>query len=92
LDDKLIGKEGSWFKWEQWQKKESLGSRSCQNYHLWKIKMEEYLYQNNLFLPLGGIENKLMTMKDEEWDVLDKKELGTIWLFLVVSVVFNISK
>jgi hypothetical protein len=34
LVDKLVGKEGSWFEWEQWWKKESLGSRSLmdQNY------------------------------------------------------------
>ena len=53
--------------------------------------MEDYLYYKNLFLPLGGIE-KLTTMKDEEWKVLDRKELGTIWLSMVASVVFNISK
>jgi hypothetical protein len=33
-----------------------------------------------------------MTMKDEEWEVLDRKALGTIWLILAVSVAFNISK
>ena len=31
-------------------------------------------------------------MKDEEWKVLDRKALGTIWLFLDSSVAFNISK
>ena len=31
-------------------------------------------------------------MTDIEWDILDKKALGTIRLCLVVSVVFNISK
>jgi hypothetical protein len=44
-----------------------------QNYQLWKMKMEDYLYQKDLFLPLGGITKKLMTMKDEEWEVLDRK-------------------
>jgi hypothetical protein len=38
-----------------------------QNYKLWKMQMEDYLYQNDLFLPLGGIEKKSTTMKDEEW-------------------------
>ena len=28
-----------------------------QNYHLWKMKMEDYMYQNNIFLPLGGKQN-----------------------------------
>jgi hypothetical protein len=63
-----------------------------QNYQLWKMKMEDYLYQKDLFLPLGGITKKLTTMKDEEWEVLDKKEIGTIWLSLVTLVDFNISK
>jgi hypothetical protein len=63
-----------------------------QNYQLWKMQMEYYLYQKDLFLPLGGIEKKLMTMKDEEWEVLDRKALGMIRLFLAVSVAFNISK
>jgi hypothetical protein len=40
--------------------------------------MEYYLYKKDLFLPLGGITKKLMAMKDEEWEVLDRKALGTI--------------
>jgi hypothetical protein len=61
-----------------------------QNYQLWKMQMEDYLYQKDLFLPLGGIEKKLMTMKDEEWEVLDRKALGMIQLSLAASVAFNI--
>jgi hypothetical protein len=49
-----------------------------QNYQLWKMQMEDYLYQKDLFLPLGGITKKSMAMKDEEWEVLDRKALGTI--------------
>jgi hypothetical protein len=73
---------------------ESLGSRNLtsKNYQLWKMHMEDYLYQKDLFLPLGGIEKKLTTMKDEEWEVLDRKALGTIQLSLEASVAFNISK
>jgi hypothetical protein len=63
-----------------------------QNYQLWKMHMKDYLYQKDIFLPLGGIKNKLMTMKDEEWEVLDIKALGTIRLSLETSVAFNISK
>ena len=33
-----------------------------------------------------------MSMTDEEWDILDRKALGTIRLCLAVSVAFNISK
>jgi hypothetical protein len=63
-----------------------------QNYPLWKMHMENYLYHNDLFLPLGGIENKPAIMKGEEWEVLDIKALGTIRLSLEASVAFNISK
>jgi hypothetical protein len=65
---------------------------NSQNYHLWKMQMEYYLYHKDLFLPLGEIEKKSTAMKDEEWEVLDKKALGTIRLSLAVSMAFNISK
>jgi hypothetical protein len=63
-----------------------------QNYQLWKMHMEYYLYQKDLFLPLGGIEKKLITMKDKEWEILDRKAIGIIQLSLTVSIDFNISK
>jgi hypothetical protein len=63
-----------------------------QNYQLWKMKIEDYLYQKDLFLPLGRITNKTMAMKDEEWEFLDRKKLGMIWLSLTTSMDFNISK
>jgi hypothetical protein len=46
---------------------------NAQNYQLWKMKMEYYLYHKDIFLPLDGIEKKLKAMKDEEWEVLDRK-------------------
>jgi hypothetical protein len=63
-----------------------------QNYQLWKMQMEDYLYQKDLFLRLGGVAKKPMTMKDEEWEILERKALGTILLSLAASVAFNISK
>jgi hypothetical protein len=63
-----------------------------QNYQLWKMQMEDYLYYKDLFLPLGGIAKKLTTMKDEEWEALDIKALGMIRLSLAMSLAFNISK
>jgi hypothetical protein len=60
-----------------------------QNYQLWKMQMEYYLYQKDLFLPLGGIEKKSTTMKDEEWEVLDRKALGMIRLSLATSSGFQ---
>ena len=41
---------------------------------------------------MGGKAKQPTDMKDEEWEVLDKKALGTIWLCLASSVAFNISK
>ena len=63
-----------------------------QNYQLWKMQMEDHLYQKDLYLPLGGNESKPTSMTDEEWKILDRKPLGTIRLCLAASVAFNISK
>jgi hypothetical protein len=49
-----------------------------QNCQLWKMQMEDYLYQKDLILPLSGVAKKPAAMKDEEWEILDKKALGTI--------------
>ena len=65
---------------------------NSQNYQLWKMQMEDYLYQKYLYLPLGGKTKQPTTMKDEEWEVLENKSLGRIWLCLYFSVAFNISK
>ena len=43
------------------------------NYQLWKMQMENYLYQKYLYIPLGGKANKPMSMMDKEWDILDTK-------------------
>ena len=65
---------------------------NSQNYQLWKMQMEDYLYLKDLYLSLGGKAKQSAAIKDEEWEVLDRKALGTIWLFLASSVAFNISK
>jgi hypothetical protein len=44
-----------------------------QNYQLWKMHMEDYLYQKDLFLPLGRVEKKSTTIKDEEWQIIDRR-------------------
>jgi hypothetical protein len=36
-----------------------------QNCQLWKMQMEYYLYQKDLFLPLGGISNNSTSMEDK---------------------------
>jgi hypothetical protein len=63
-----------------------------QNYHLWNMKMEDYLYEKDLFIPFSGIEKKSTSMKDGEWEVLYRKALGMIRLSLEASLDFNISK
>ena len=63
-----------------------------QNFQLWKMQMEDYLYQKDLFLPLSGVAKKPASMKDKEWEILDRKVLGTIRLSLAASVAFNILK
>ena len=56
------------------------------------MEIEEYLYQKDLFLPLGGITKKSIATKDEEWKIIDRKALGTIWISLEASVALNTSK
>jgi hypothetical protein len=70
----------------------SIEKFNAQNYQLWKMHMEYYLYHKDLFLPLGGIAKKTTAMKDEEWEILDRKALGMIRLRLAAWVAFNISK
>ena len=45
-----------------------------------------------MYQPFSTKENKMMSMKDTERDILDKKALGTTRLCLAVSASFNISK
>ena len=56
-----------------------------QNYKLWKMQMEDYLY-----LPLGGKAKQPAAMKDEEWEFLDRKTPGTIQLCMASLLDFNI--
>eukprot|EP00253_Pinus_taeda_P006955 PITA_06955 len=63
-----------------------------QKFSLWKMQMEDYLYQKDLYLPLGGKTKMPIGMTDEEWNLLDRKALGIVRLCLAASVAFNISK
>lgn len=61
------------------------------NFGLWKDSIGDILYQkDNLYLALQGVEKKPMDMKDEEWELLDRKALGVIRLSLAKSVVSNV--
>ena len=63
-----------------------------QNFQLWKMQMEDYLYQKDLYVPLDGKAKKPAAMTDVEWKILDRKALETVRLCLAASVAFNISK
>eukprot|EP00253_Pinus_taeda_P027437 PITA_27437 len=62
------------------------------NYQHWKMQIEYYLYQRDLYLPLSAKTKKPMSMTYTEWDILNRKALGTIRLCLAASITFNISK
>ena len=56
------------------------------------MQMEYYLYQKDLYLPLSGKTKKPTAMTYTEWEILDRKALGTVRFCLVVSLAFNILK
>jgi len=71
------------------------------NFSFWKMQMEDYLYQKDLYLPIVEkpkdmsneewvVERKPRGMTDTHWMVLDRKTLGAIRLSLSKSVAFNI--
>ena len=49
-----------------------------QNFYLWKMKVEDDLYQQDIFLPLGGLANKSASMKDEKLEILNRKTPRTL--------------
>ena len=62
------------------------------NFLLWKMQMEDYLYQKDLYLPFNGKTKKPSTMTDAKWEILNRKALRTVRLCLAASVAFKISK
>ena len=56
----------------------------------WRMQIEDYLYGNKLHLPLLG--TKPETMKDEDWNLLDRQVLGVIRLTLSRFVAHNVVK
>ena len=42
------------------------------------MKIEDYLYQKDLWKLLEGKTKNQGSMSNEEWDLLDRKELGSI--------------
>ena len=54
------------------------------------MQIEDYLYGKKLQLPL--LREKLETMKDEKWALLDRQVLGVIKLTLSRSFAHNVVK
>ena len=54
------------------------------------MQIEDYLYGKKLHLPLLG--KKPNTMKDKEWNLLDRQVLRVIRLILLKSVAQNAMK
>ena len=56
----------------------------------WRMQIEDYLYGKKLHLPLLG--TKPETMKDEDWNLLDRQVLGVIRLTLSRSIAHDVVK
>ena len=54
--------------------------------------MQDYLYQKDLWKMLEGKTKNRGTMTNEDWEILDRKALGSIQLCLAPLVTFNITK
>ncbi|KAE8697282.1 omega-6 fatty acid desaturase, endoplasmic reticulum isozyme 1 [Hibiscus syriacus] len=60
------------------------------DFGFWKMQIEDFLYQKNLYQPLLGKQSE--GMKNEDWALLDRQALGVIRLTLSRNVAFNIAK
>ncbi|KAE8664704.1 hypothetical protein F3Y22_tig00112738pilonHSYRG00095 [Hibiscus syriacus] len=60
------------------------------DFGFWKMQIEDFLYQKNLYQPLSGKQPE--DMKNEDWALLDRKALGVIRLTLSRNIAFNIAK
>ena len=58
------------------------------NFELWKLKMEDLLVDHDLWLDVSG--TKPTGMKQEDWDLADRKSKGLIRLCLEDSVLLNV--
>lgn len=61
-------------------------------FKLWKMHMDDYMYQKGLFLTLSRKNNKLKSISTKEWELLNRNMLGIVRLCLRAMVAFNISK
>ena len=75
MADKLTGKKGFLVQVGSMAEdgKFTVEKFNSQNFSLWKMQMEYYMYQKDLYLPLSGKTKKPAAMTNEEWDILDKR-------------------
>ena len=59
------------------------------NFELWKMQIEHYLYQNDMYLSFSGKAQKPKEMSNGKWDILHRKALGVIRLSLASTIAFN---
>ena len=48
------------------------------NWGLWKAKMEDFLYLNDLHQPLENNGEKFSNLSEAKWETLDKKAVVSI--------------
>ena len=54
--------------------------------------MEDYFYKKDLWKSLEGKTKNQGSMTNDDWHVLDRKELGSIWLCLAPLMAFKYYK
>lgn len=60
------------------------------DFGLWKMKIENFLYQKKVYQPLIG--KNPVDKKEDDWNLLDRQALAIIWLTLSCNVAFNIAQ
>uniref|UniRef100_A0A803L7T0 Retrovirus-related Pol polyprotein from transposon TNT 1-94-like beta-barrel domain-containing protein n=1 Tax=Chenopodium quinoa TaxID=63459 RepID=A0A803L7T0_CHEQI len=65
-----------------------IGKFNGNDFGFWKMQIEDYLHQRDLYQPVE--ETKPSGMKEEDWKVLDRKALGVVRLSLSRNVSYNV--
>ena len=60
------------------------------NFEIWKVKMHDLLMQQGVVKALLGKEKQPASIRYDDWDEMDARELSAICLCLVDDVMFNI--
>eukprot|EP01018_Ginkgo_biloba_P012062 Gb_32014 [translate_table: standard] len=61
-----------------------------QNFDLWKLKMEDLLVDKDQWVAVSG--NQPMSMKNNDWEKLERKAKSSIRLCLLDSMLLNVSR